>query len=271
VVASASEALARTDDDAFDVITLLDVGTRRTVVFITATYGDSRYGRAFFDGTDFAVANVIDGDIGACAMEQRLEGTPCTTSGTCGDGFCLGVVTVDDVVLGEGRCVQTDDPASQPTRGTVCTSDTDCSRGEGLICMRLGDADGFCEEAWLRRRVAVEGAPIVGPSTTIPFVISGVATVSLKTTVSMVISHPNPADLTISIAHPGHPDSGSRAVLFHDPAATGPEVILRDVQAPLPSDESINGTWHLIIDDAGAGDPSAFAFNVELTIDSWFD
>jgi hypothetical protein len=137
--------------------------------------------------------------------------------------------------------------------------------------MRLGDADGFCEDAWLRRRFAVEGAPLVGPTTTIPFVVSGVATVSLRTTVSMVVSHPNPADLTISIAHPGHPDSGSRAVLFDDPAAVGPEVVLRDVRALLPSDESINGTWQLIIEDAGGGDPTAAVFNVEIAVESWFD
>lgn len=77
VVASASEAVASTDDDAFDVITLRDVSTRRTLVVITATWGDNRDGRAFFDGTAFAVADVIDGDITACAVEKRLEGTPC--------------------------------------------------------------------------------------------------------------------------------------------------------------------------------------------------
>jgi hypothetical protein len=283
-VTSAAEAIRATDDDAFDVLTLLDVGTRRTFEVVTATYGDSRYGRVFETDTVLAVATITDSDLGACTVERGLEGTPCTEMAACAPGICLGVVreercvegvcTPTDVVLGEGRCVRTRVPDPRPSRGAPCTADTMCPRVEGLTCSLLGDgpdAPGFCEDAWLRRRFAFDGAAIEGATTTIPLVVSGVASVSLRTTLSAVISHPRPADLTVSLQHPG---GASRAVVFADPGATGAEVVLRDVRALLPSDEAINGTWSLVIEDAGGGvspPESAFVFGLSLEVLSWFD
>lgn len=290
-VSSAAEALAVTDDDAFDVLTLLDVGSRRTIVVITAHYGDNRYGRAFFADTAFAVADIIDGDISACLVERRTEGTPCSDDAVCGPGgSCMGLVKgeicvdgaceASDVVLGEGRCVGTFAEDSQPASGETCASDAECPASEGLVCMVFGSSDsaesdsaesasGQCGDAWLSRRFAVEEATIAaGATTTIPFVVSGVATVSLNTRVSMVISHPNPSDLKVSIQHP---NEGSVAVLYQDPNAVGPEIILNDVRAQLPSDESINGTWNLIIEDAGASGVDGSAFHIEVAADSWWD
>ena len=43
------------------------------------------------------------------------------------------------------------------------------------------------------------------------------------------------------------------------------------MRALLPSDESIHGTWQLIIDDTGAGEVSASVFNIEVAVDGWFD
>ena len=272
------------DDDAFDVLTLLDVGTRRAFEVVTATYGDSRYGRVFDADGPLVVATITDSDIGACTVERGLEGTPCADATPCAPGICLGVVreevcvdgvcTPTDVVLGEGRCVRTRVPDERPSRGATCTGDATCPRAEGLTCSLLGDgpdAVGFCEDAWLRRRFAFEGAAIEGAETTIPLVVSGVASVSLRTTLSAVISHPRPADLTVSLQHPG---GGSSAVVFADPGATGTEIVLRDVRALLPSDEGINGTWSLLVEDAGGSvlpPGSAFAFGLELEVASWFD
>jgi len=282
--ASAAEAIRATDDDAFDVLTLLDVGTRNTYEVITATYGDSRYGRVFKADSAVAVATITDSDVGACTVERGLEGTLCTEMAACAPGICLGVVreevcadgicTPTDVVLGEGRCVRTRVPDVRPARGAACIDDTMCPRADGLMCSRLGDAPdapGFCEDGWLRRRFAFEGAPIEGAVTTLPLVVSGVASVSLRTTLSAVISHPRPADLTVSLQHPG---GGSRAVVFADSAATGTEIVLRDVPALLPADESINGVWSLVIEDAGGGvfpPESAFVFGMSLEVSSWFD
>jgi hypothetical protein len=283
-VASAAEAIRATDDDAFDVLTLLDVGTRHAYEVITATYGDSRYGRVFAADTAVAVATITDSDLGACTVERGLEGTPCTEVAACAPGICLGVVreelctdgvcTPTDVVLGEGRCVRTRVPDDRPARGTACTEDAMCPRADGLTCSLLGDgpdAVGFCEDAWLRRRFAFEGAAVEGAVTTIPLVVSGVASVSLRTTLSAVISHPRPAALTVSLQHPG---GGSRAVVFADPGATGTEIVLRDVRALLPADEAVNGTWSLVVEDAGGGvspPESAFVFGLELEVSSWFD
>ncbi len=283
-VASAAEAIRATDDDAFDVLTLLDIGTRRTFEVVTATYGDSRYGRVFDADGPLVVATITDSDVGACTVERGLEGTPCADATPCAPGICLGVVreevcvdgvcTPTDVVLGEGRCVRTRVPDERPSRGATCTGDATCPRAEGLTCSLLGDgpdAVGFCEDAWLRRRFAFEGAAIEGAVTTIPLVVSGVASVSLRTTLSAVISHPRPADLTVSLQHPG---GGSSAVVFADPGATGTEIVLRDVRALLPSDEGINGTWSLLVEDAGGSvlpPGSAFAFGLELEVASWFD
>jgi hypothetical protein len=86
-----------------------------------------------------------------------------------------------------------------------------------------------------------------------------------------VISHPRPADLTVSLQHPG---GGSRAVVFADPGATGTEIVLRDERALLPADEAINGVWSLVIEDAGGGvspPESASVFGISLTVSSWFD
>jgi hypothetical protein len=283
-VTSAAEAIRATDDDAFDVLTLLDVGTRRTFEVVTATYGDSRYGRVFEADTALAVATITDSDIGACTVERGLEGTPCTEVAACAPGICLGVVreercvegvcTPTDVVLGEGRCVRTRVPDERPARGALCSEDAMCPRAEGLTCSLLGDgpdAPGFCEDAWLRRRFAFDGAAIEGATTTIPLVVSGVASVSLRTTLSAVISHPRPADLTVSLQHPG---GASRAVVFADPGATGAEIVLRDERVLLPADEAINGVWSLVIEDAAGGvvpPESAFVFGVSLEVSSWFD
>ncbi len=270
---TAAEALRATDDDAFDLRTFLDVGSRRTLELVTATFGDNRYGRIFFAGTPFVVADIVDTDIGACAVEARAEGRPCGAPGDCERGVCLGLVSDESAVLGEGRCLRATDPSSQPSRGRPCAEDAECPRDEGLVCVRLGDdaaSGGYCEQAWLRRRFAIAGGPIEGPVTRIPFVVSGVATVSLRTTLSAIISHPSPGDLTVSLEHPA---GGSRAVVFADPAAMAPEIVLRDVRAPLPADESINGTWTLIIEDAGGprAPGSASAFGLEVAVQSWFD
>jgi hypothetical protein len=270
---TAAEALRATDDEAFELRTFLDVGSRRTLELVTATFGDNRYGRIFFAGTPFVVADIIDTDIGACAVEAREEGRPCDAPEACARGRCLGLVTDGSAVLGEGRCVLSGDPGSQPSRGRPCADDTQCPRDEGLVCVRLGDdaaSGGYCEHAWLRRRFAVAGASIEGPVTRIPFVVSGVATVSLRTTLTAIISHPSPGDLTLSLEHPA---GGSRAVVFADPAAMAPEVVLRDVRAPLPADEGINGTWTLIIEDAGGPrvPGSASVFGIEVAVQSWFD
>lgn len=281
VVATAAEALARTDDEAFEVVSLLDLSTRRGLVVITATYGDNRYGRVFFEGTDFVVADVIDGDISACLVERRVEGTPCTADATCGEsGHCAGVVfeevCVDgvcettDTVIGEGRCAGTFPSEAQPSAGQVCAVDEGCPTAEGLVCAIPGDLeDGTCADAWQRRRFAVEDAPIAGGTTTaIPLVVSGVATTSIHTSVSMILAHPNPSELTVSIQHPG---GGSRAVIFEDPAAVGPEVVLRGVTAALPSDESILGTWTILVEDRGAGAADAALWNAEVLVESAWD
>lgn len=283
-VASAAEAILATDDDAFDVLTLLDVGTRRSYEVVTATYGDSRYGRVFDAKASSVVATIVDTDIVGCVVARGLEGTPCTEMAACAPGICLGVVreevctdgvcTPTDVVLGEGRCVRTRVPDERPARGASCAEDAMCPRAEGLTCSLLGDgpdAVGFCEDAWLRRRFVFEGAALEGAVTTIPLVVSGVASVSLRTTLSAVISHPRPADLTVSLQHPG---GGSRAVVFADPGATGTEIVLRDERALLPADEAINGVWSLVIEDAGGGvspPESASVFGISLTVSSWFD
>jgi hypothetical protein len=281
---SLPEALAATDDGSFEVSMFLDVGSRRSLDVVTALVGGERYGRVFFAGTSFAVADIVAGDRIACAVEIRPEGTPCTDGASCGAGTCLGVVReeVCDVegctpagpVVAEGRCTGTRRDEARPAEGALCAEDLDCPAADGLACIRLGDAPeaiGFCDDAWLRRRFAFDGGPLDGLVTRIPLVVSGVATVSLRSTLSAVVRHPRPAQLRISIEHPG---GGSATVVFEDSGATGDLVALADVPLALPSDEGINGTWMLIVEDLGAAPPlagSASISGIELSVRSWFD
>src|SRR5690606_36990099 len=58
--ASVADALLATDDDGFDQLTVLDVGTDRALVFYSAHYGDTRVGRVFFRGTMTMVGAIED-------------------------------------------------------------------------------------------------------------------------------------------------------------------------------------------------------------------
>lgn len=53
--------------------------------------------------------------------------------------------------------------------------------------------------------------------------------------------------------------------------AVGPEIVLRDVRALLPSEESVNGEWTLVVEDAGPGAVDASVFAIDVAIESWFD
>lgn len=68
---SVDEAFALCDRGVFHSMTLIELGSMRRVHVLTSTFGENRYGRAFFEGTTFVVATIVDGDVMECAVESR--------------------------------------------------------------------------------------------------------------------------------------------------------------------------------------------------------
>ena len=263
--ATVDEALLASDDDGFEQLTVLDVGSDRTLVLYTAHYGDTRVGRMFFAGTLTIVGAIEDGDFTRCAVERTIEGQPCTDDLACApDHDCQSILLdADDVVLAPGVCVS---PTPIPGDGMPCDAHQDCDPASGLLCLgSISEGDnGVCRPGWMRRSFAGPDAALVaGGSVKIPLLVSGVATV------------PTAAYLDLQRAQDG---ANQIAIHLVNPLGTSTPVSLTD--APLvvldlepiavPTDESAGGVWHLVVDDLG-GQASGAVTRLALTLDTRMD
>lgn len=262
--ATVEEALLATDDDGFDQVTVLDVGTDRALVAYSAHYGDTRVGRVFFRGTLVIVGAIEDGFFTRCAVERAIEGQPCTGDGECGgEHTCVDVlVDPNDMVLAAGACVW---PAALSGEGDACTLHDDCGPFSGLLCLdTLAGGDGQCRPGWMRRTFAGADAPLVaGGTASIPIPVSGVATVANAAHLDLQLSQTAANALALRLVNPG----GTATPI----TATDATSLVLDLEpVAVPSDESVGGIWHLLIEDVGGAAEGAVT-RVGLTLDTRWD
>lgn len=265
-VATAAEALLATDDDGFELLTVLDVGTDRPLILYTAHYGDTRVGRMFFPGSRTVVGAVEDGAFTRCAIERTIEGQPCETDMSCGPGFiCAGVLTdINDIVLAPGACASTLPPPPAPP---ACDDHADCDPSDGgQLCLdNLGlGVPGQCRPGWMRRSFAGPDTPLkAGGTATVPIVASGLATVPNIAYLDLQLSQDGANPLAVRLVNP----SGTATTVVDTDAAS---VVLDLEPVQVASDESARGIWHLEIEDIG-GDASGAVSHIALTLDTRWD
>ncbi len=265
-VATAAEALLATDDDGFELLTVLDVGTDRPLTLYTAHYGDTRVGRMFFPGSLTVVGAVEDDAFTRCAIERTIEGQPCASDMSCGQGFiCTGVLTdINDKVLAPGACVSTQPPPPAPP---VCDDHADCDPpGGGQLCLdNLGlGTPGVCRPGWMRRSFAGPDTALkAGGTATVPIVASGLATVPNIAYIDLRLSQGGANQLAVRLVNP----SGTATTVVD----TDAELVVLDLEpVQVASDESARGIWHLEIEDIG-GNASGAVSHIALTLDTRWD
>jgi hypothetical protein len=269
-VSTLEEAILATDDDQFEFLELLDVGSRRTIVAITAHYGDTRVGRILFRGTRTLVARVEDSFLSDCGIERLAQGSPCLES--CpGELTCLGSLAGSSdgaESSGFGLCVDASLPVEH---GLPCTTHADCDASLGLACLSAGgDApeDGECRPAWLRRTFeGPVGTLTTGGTTRIPIVASGLAPLVSEVRIEVLVGQDAPHALEIVLESP----SGATSIVW-DGADVAPmtDVWIPEERLTFPPDQVANGTWFLVVqglDDDASGSVARWA----LTLESRFD
>lgn len=255
-------ALLATDDDGMEQLTVLDVGTDRTLVSFSGHYGDTRVGRVFLRGTLTVVGAIEDSEFTRCGVERTIEGQPCVDDVACTpDHICLDILTdADDVVLAPGTCVSL---APLPGEGEPCASHVDCEPASGLLCLDSLGA-GTCRPGWMRRSFAgPDGALVPGGVLDLPIAVSGLATVPTAAYLDLQLTQDGPNALDIRLVNP----LGTATLV----SATDEQLIALELAVmPVPGDESAGGTWHLRVEDIG-GQASGSVDRLALTLDTRWD
>lgn len=262
--ATIEEALLATDDDGFERLEVLDVGTDRVLVAYTAHYGDTRVGRVFFRATLTIVGAIEDGFFTRCAVERAIEGQPCLDHEACApDHVCLDILTGEGgEVLAPGTCVW---PGGLPGEGETCTTHDDCDPSSGLLCLdNLAGGEGMCRPGWMRRTFPGAAMELVtGGATVIPILASGVATVPNATYLDLQLYQNSPNALAVGVDNPvGTPANVSMT--------SETSLALDLALVSILSDESAGGVWQLVVEDMG-GAAQGGVSRVALTLDTRWD
>jgi hypothetical protein len=256
-VQTASEAFAVVDDNEVHQHVLWDASNRRAFVVYEVGAGDNSFGAYFAEGSAEVVAEINDGDIGACGVTWGPERRRCDAQAPCAEGLrCVG----EPAEGGQGRCLDLARDQS-PANGQSCAPAAPCPVAEGLLCADLSqDGEGLCLPAWQRGRFSSEPALSIPDNrpegVEVQLLASGLATVSTDVTLELVISHPRISDLRVSLVNP----AGTEAPVFMG-EREGQELYLSGVAVRgFPGDESANGVWRLKVGPTcGAGRPAAWA------------
>jgi hypothetical protein len=159
------------------------------------------------------------------------------------------------------------EPVELAGEGDECDADDACA--DGLVCAGATTGYGLCNPDWMRDTffwtagpVAIPDGDADGLEVTLP--VSGLASVSTDVQVSLLINHPAPSDLVVTLTNP----DTTEAVVIED--ATAP-IVLQDINVfGFPGDESVNGPWTLRVTDEVRGDAGEL-IDYSLTLTSRWD
>jgi subtilisin-like proprotein convertase family protein len=97
--------------------------------------------------------------------------------------------------------------------------------------------------------------------------VEGLATVEVDVLLDLVVSHPRPADLRVTLLNP----AGTEVVVFAGAAPANGELFLSGhVVRGFSGDEGVNGAWRLKMVDSAAGQAGGLGL-FGLTITSRWD
>lgn len=186
--------------------------------------------------------------------DRKLGPIFCSHEDPCpSDLFCTGGNDAP------GHCVDTTVEGS----GESCSLDGAC--GPGLVCGgHSDDFAGICNPAWMRAEFVNEGSGSIpdGPEGGVGVSVQalGIGTVPTDAIVRVVIQHPRPNDLRLTLEN----TIGTVVPVWEagaGPIPSAPEGIPVNV----PSDESANGLWTLTVFDTVAGQTGTVGlFSLEL-------
>jgi subtilisin-like proprotein convertase family protein len=267
-VTTVAEALAVVQDREVNVEGYYHAATDRELVAFEYGAGDNSYGAVFFKDSLVPAAAINDGDFYGCsffaARGGAQAGDDCASDDACGEDLtCVGIVA------GTGRCATT---VALPNEGTECTGDDVC--GEGLVCAGATRGFGLCNPAWMRSTfsdVAAEGTawPIPDRSTLTRQVTAyGLATVDTDVALRAIINHPRPSQLRVVLRNP----VGTEAVVFEGNSSHDGDRYV-EIDGPVSGfsgDESVNGTWTLIVTDKTRNQTGSLV-RWDLTVTSRWD
>lgn len=268
-VATVEEAFEVVDYGEVNQAELWDASARRAFTVYEVGAGDNSFGAFFDHGQTTVAAQILDGDIGACTATWGPERRQCDGTLTCDEGLrCEG--TPWEYPL--GRCL---DPTrdDHPANGTECLAADACPSGSGLVCAGAATGWGLCLPGWMKGRFVLapeaaipDGPTAAGGGLRVPFVVYGLATVSMDVVVDLHISHPRISDLRVTLTNPAE----TASVLF-DGSREGRQLVLRgEVARGFPGDESVNGSWVLEVVDTRAGDVGVL-YDFALTLTTRWD
>jgi hypothetical protein len=269
--ATVDAAFASVDQGVVNVLHVWE-GTRgEPYTVIEYGAGDNSYGGVFAYGSDALLVQIQDGDLYragnppslGCGIPAGSRWGACTETASCGaNARCEGLVRTFDPSTGTesitapGKCVARAEATTSPRADAPCDAVNVCPLADGLACSALDGTSGLCRPAWMFGRVRFPFFLPVPARALVehPIVVSGLATVPEQAQLEASISAPDLTRVRISMVNP----SGTSVVVFDGPrlGAAGVTALLGgtsgerrlDVRVPVPGDESVNGTWRLVVD-----------------------
>lgn len=186
--------------------------------------------------------------------DKKLGPAFCSEEQKCAPGlFCTGGDGAP------GHCVETGTDGA----GDMCSAEGVC--GPDLACGGHSESfEGICVSAWMQGEFVNEGSGGIpdGPDGGIGVSVQaiGLATVPMDAVVRVIIDHPRPEDLELTLENPQ-----GTVVPVWDPSM-GPLPTAPDgIKVGVPGDESANGLWTLTAFDRVEGQTGTLSlFTLEL-------
>jgi subtilisin-like proprotein convertase family protein len=272
-----AEAFAAVDQETINYLELWDASARRGFSAYEYGAGDNSYGAIFVQGTTTLAASIGDGDLSGCQSYWGPERRRCQADADCTSGTrCTGSSEASPL----GRCIDSSKDDHPSLQADCSREDLDfgCPAGSGLRCSGGSVADGdaavgMCWPAWMTSafhsspELAIADDDDGGVEAQV--LAYGLATVDTEVRIDLLISHPRPADLRVTLVNPA-----SNEVLVFDGATTpapNGEIYLDGVRlGGFSGDESVNGVWRLRVVDSASGEEGTL-HRFGITVSSRWD
>lgn len=278
------EAFAAADGQEVNRVELYDLSTRTGYTAIEFGAGDTSVGSIFTSRTSQSVATINDGDLSrpsetalGCNAPIGEGGNLCSNNDDCATGFrCEGRTSDPNPISTPlGLCVD----VSVPAPWNDCTSHESCDEGYCVGLVAYG-GNGFCGAGWMfgERESDDVVAPADGANDRSDVLIYGQASVPMDLQLTLDIFHDvDVDDLTVELLIPGYEggsdDDRPRVTVWPNDQVDAPHITGGRVTVPVFAfgDESINGTWTIIVTDANADGSTGGVYGWSLGYSSRWD